>query len=765
MHNRRKLFFILMLVLIILTTSFVAAADNVTSEVGDDTMLSVSDDVVVEENDEHNSVEKSSGSVLGLAKDVQSDKNESEKNLTKNDAQVLGVSNNQLLSAPSPYIDDSTFPNGGTAQQVINRIKQLSDTYKNTGGAILYLNGKTYSGNGELKSPDHQIFEIKNVKVIGGTRQDPTKMATFTSDAISLNFRGGSSDWGTKFYPDSGWNLKNVSFYYLDSKCKLFQFAGGSLTDCVIDHCQCVKQFIALAGCIEYGGISKRPIYLTNCNFTNCNQTYGLVPENPNYDDYYDGNGQFGAVLGAAFNNCNFINTTSGQHGGALCIADESEWGPGLVTSTVYNCNFINVTSRWFAIYIHGKFKASPGDLDSDEEIINCTFVNCVGTGEYAGAIGISHSNMLIQNCSFADCSGGQGAAIMVGGIDKQHDGFNGENNEANNVRIYDCNFTNNVASLNKGYTYCTGWVPYDCGGPWNRYAGHYAKNASRAYGYRDNNGGYIISGYGTNSAMNTTYELKHDPQNYTPSGNAGAVYVVGDDTQIRNCIFNENIAEGDGAAIYILGQRTIVENSKFENHECNNGTIFILGNDVQIINSKFEDNHAGKGSAIYIEGRNTLISGSTFDNNNGTNGTVYIKGNDTKIISGSNFKENNATYGGGIYIEGRNTLISGSNFDNNYAIQDGGGMYIKGDNTNIAAKSNFTENHAVNGGGIYLGGTNTQISASNFVRNNATHDGAGMYVKGNNTKSIDGSNFTENHAAHDGAGMYIEGMNTLREK
>ena len=202
-------------------------------------------------------------------------------------------------------------------------------------------------------------------------------MATFTASDLVFNFRGQSSDWGTKFYPDSGCNLLNVSFYYINAKNKFLQFAGGgSVTDCVVDHCQSLKQFVNLVGA-TYNG-NKKPMTLTNCNFTNCNQTYGLNPDNPNYDDYYDGNGQFGAVLGAALNNCNFINITSGHHGGALCIADESEWGPSDVTSTLYNCKFINITSRWFAIYIHALKRMMENNPTLSDEAIRQKYQSSV---------------------------------------------------------------------------------------------------------------------------------------------------------------------------------------------------------------------------------------------------------------------------------------------------------------------------------------------------------------------------------------------------
>ena len=720
MHDKRKLFFILILVLIILSMSFVSAADNITSDVGGETVLSVTDDTAVDENVENVSVEES-GSVLGLA-DNQSDENESEDNLADSDVQVLGVSNDEILSA-SPYIDKYFENNGGTPKDVINRIKYLSDNYKNSGGAILYLYGKDYNaqawqngGSGELAGLSKtQTYEIKNVKVIGGSPQNPNLIAHFTNlqayqcafvftaykENLPYTFRE-SPNTRSGFYGTSGYNLINVTFENLESSSKLLTMNGGSMKDCVIKNCKSPYQFFTACGSYFTG--SQIPII--NCSFINCHQTY------PGDKDVKDGTGQFGAVFGVNMVGCKFINTSSAQHGGALCIADESDWGSLNISSTLTNCDFINVTSRWFAIYMHGNFSTSVEYLNSPQIIDGCKFINCTSSGEYSAGIGISHNSVIIRNSKFINNDGGQGAAIMVGGIDRNHDGFAGRNFQGNDVLIEGCEFSDNHVAI----TGQTGSVSPD--------HGNFVSN---------------------------------------PTGNAGAVYVYGNDTIIRDCIFDKNKAkEGDGAAIYIYGQRTRVEDSQFYNHECENGTIFIEGNNTKIIDSTFKDNHAEDGSAIFILGSYTEISGSTFEKNNGTNGTVYIKGNYTNITFNSNFKDNNASYGGGIYILGARTLISASDFENNNATNDGGGIYIKGDNTQIKDATSFTENYAAHdGGGIYLGGTNTEISATKFIGNNATHDGGGIYVRGNNTKAIAGSNFTENHATN-GGGMYVEGMNTL---
>lgn len=232
MHNRRKLFFILMLVLIILTTSFVAAADNVADE-GDETILSVSDDIVIDDNDEHNSVEKSSGSVLGLAKDVQSDENESEKNLTKNDAQLLGVSNDEdILSA---YNRDLY---SGTVSQIVEAIKDISIN----GGGTLFLHGGTYTGS----YSNNQVTNIKGVTVCGGDSMGDGKFATLSNGIFGA---GGPA------MLLENWQLENVKFDSIRSHYGFLQLQGysGSLTNVVVNNCNSSTQFITISGTSDQG--------------------------------------------------------------------------------------------------------------------------------------------------------------------------------------------------------------------------------------------------------------------------------------------------------------------------------------------------------------------------------------------------------------------------------------------------------------------------------------------------------------------------------
>uniref|UniRef100_UPI0025F72C22 right-handed parallel beta-helix repeat-containing protein n=1 Tax=uncultured Methanobrevibacter sp. TaxID=253161 RepID=UPI0025F72C22 len=721
MHVKRNLFFILMLVLIILSFSFVAAADNATSEIGNEIgILAVSDECIVDENFNDNSK-------LSISENVQDlDVNDS-KTLNKNDAQLLGVSNDEpVLGAVHTY----TFDSDSTAKAIADKILE----FRNTGG-IIYLNGKTFNAinpnwytqySGDIKAGDNEILEINNVKVFGGSPDNPNLMATLLSSGYGFNFHGKDTGNWRETWGTSGCKLVNVTFENINATGGLVNFASGYVINCTINNCISKTQFMGMQGSCMDG----EPIHIWGCNFTNCHQTY------PGANGVNDGSGQLGAVFGIDMRDCKFENTSSAQHGGALCIADESEWGSGNVSSTITNTKFINVTSRWFAIYIHGNFSTSVKWIKNPEVIDGCQFINCTGTGEYSAGIGISHNNVIVRNSNFTNNRGGQGAAIMVGGLSGDHDGFSGRNYQGNNVTIENCTFTNNVATIaGQSSSFCVA---------------AYKKISEGGYvdqpRYRKDGGNYIPD-------PNGEYYLKHEDVWFNPSGDAGAVYVYGNDTKILNCTFDSNTAEsGNGSAIYIVGERAIVNDTKFYNHEAVNGTVFIKGNNALIFNSTFINNTADNGACIYIEGNRANINNSTLNNNTAGNGTIYIIGNNA-VINDTNLKYNNASYGAGIYIKGNYSKILNSSLDNNTAF-DGAGMYISGNNATINGTS-LKFNNATNGGGIYIKG-NYSIIFNSTLDNNTAFDGAGMYINGNDAV-INGTGLKFNNATN-GGGIYIHG-------
>ena len=740
MQNRRNLFIILTLFSLIFSMSIVVAGDNVTSDTtNQDTVLSVTDDI----NDvQEISVEKSQE--LELSSDVdQSDTINNSEKINENPS-VLGATNDE------PVLGMDRHLSGGTMDDIKKEILDISQN----GGGILYLNGGNYTGstrilagsydesngdnwwddNGTNSRPD-KVY-ISNVKIYGGYQIGDGIIANFGDSwdyALTFGVRSSKSpfipnsllpDAENKkrgYYSDYGCFLTNIVFENLNAT-KLVNFQSGSLTNCVINNCTSKYQFMGMEGC--YWDNVSLPVI--NCNFTNCHQTYKGA------NDVNDGSGQLGAVFGINMTNCNFINTSSAQHGGALCIADESNWGSSRVASVLTNCSFINITSRWFAIYIHGNFSSSYDEISTPEIIQNCKFINCIGTGEYSGAIGISHDDLIVRDSEFIGCIGGQGAAIMVGGIDGAHDGFSGRNSKGNNVTIQGCTFTDNIAKIEgQSYSFCVAVYKPMSDGKWS---------GEPRFDYNDATGEYTENPEGD-------YYQKHPDKWFYPSGDAGAVYIFGNDTKIIGCKFNGNEAEsGNGSAIYIVGERTIVNNCEFYNHDAANGTIYIKGNDAKIIDSNFKNNTAEEsGSAIYIIGNRTEIDHSTFEENEALNGTVFIKGDNTKIIHDSMFKKNDAVNGAGVFIDGKDTIISGSTFEQNRATNNGGGVYADGDDLSIF-ESTFKGNNATNGAGAYVEGHGTEVSRSKFESNNVTNQGGALFVDGSDAY-FSNNNFTNNEA------------------
>lgn len=686
MRNKRSLFFILILFLILFSTSFVSASENLTHDNTNEMMLSVDSNTIENEKLDNINLDSVSQSLVSTPDQVDDAQNtdeiENESCLTYSEkAPILGASNDE------PILGADQSLNGGSVQQIMDKIVACS----NSGGGTVYLNGGTYYGQASLNAGQGQMIDIKNVKVVGGSQSNPNQKATISASASStaLNFNGyGSpipgqfSQYGPRmgYYSNSGVRLENVVFENLIFTQRGFSFNSGSLTNVVFNNIDTNEHLFFLSG--SY--FDKTPVPLTNVNFTNCHQTY----EGKNPQAGTDGSGQLGAVFGAKFTGCNFINTSSATHGGAFCLSDESEWGAARVASSLTDCNFINITSRWFAVYIHGNFSTSFAYIDQPQVIDNCKFINCTSTGEYGGALGISHNGVIIRNSDFINNTGGQGSAIMVGGIDRNHDGFNGRNTKGNNIVIDTCTFEGNVAKI---------------------------------------------------EGQSSSVSPEHGNFEGHPTGNAGAIYVYGNDTQILNSIFRENVADsGEGAAIYIHGERTVIDNSEFYDHESDRGT-------------------------VYIEGGNTVVSDSTFKHNTAEDGAgVYVKGDNTKINSGSSFIENTAENGAGVYIEGKNTEINHSTFDSNNAT-NGGAVYINGDSSRLEENTfnkNTVDNH---GGAVFIQGDSSWVSKNTFTDNEAvpqdnsssgtTGLGGAFYVDGDNTMS--GENQFTHNKARNGSAIY----------
>ena len=244
MRFKRYMFLTLMLFLTIFSISFVCANENLTYEQNAGELSSLSDlnpiDAVnknVDFNDEAND------NLLAQASENENDdlvNNESHLLRSSNDIEtensvemlgaantldILGASNEEngltilgagndltILAASNdePVLGDAIHVAGNTVQDVMNAITSARS------GDVIYLDGRTYSGSATLTAPAGQIRTISNIRIVGGTEQNPNQMATFSDTGIALTFSGSRAtdpiDGHSGFTSSSGIALQNVVF-------------------------------------------------------------------------------------------------------------------------------------------------------------------------------------------------------------------------------------------------------------------------------------------------------------------------------------------------------------------------------------------------------------------------------------------------------------------------------------------------------------------------------------------------------------------------
>ena len=123
---------------------------------------------------------------------------------------------------------------------------------------------------------------------------------------------------------------------------------------------------------------------------------------------------------------------------------------------------------------------------------------------------------------------------------------------------------------------------------------------------------------FGNNSIIqDSTFEHNN------ASNGGGAIYIYGDHTLIDECYFNDNNATIHGGAIHTHGDYARIVNSEFyynnavphpeDMEQGLGGAVFILGNNNEISQSIFDRNTARNGSAIYNRGENLHITDDDF--------------------------------------------------------------------------------------------------------------------------------------------------------
>ena len=208
-----------------------------------------------------------------------------------------------------------------------------------------------------------------------------------------------------------------------------------------------------------------------------------------------------------------------------------------------------------------------------------------------------------------------------------------------------------------------------------------------------------------------------------------GAIYNSANNLKIINCTFNSNHAK-DGGAIYTLGNITI-EDSTFKSNDAYNetkgsnhhaGAIYIKGKQSSIKNSIFDSNYANVHGAIYFEGINLTLNNCSFKlNRAGGSGALGTKGKYLQV-NNCTFESNNGTtgFGGAINSEGTKLNISNSTFRENSIGSLSGGALFFDESDVVIFNSTFELNDGGHGGGAIFAQNynNIKIIGSRFKSN-----------------------------------------------
>ena len=556
-------------------------------------------------------------------------------------------------------------------------------------------------------SPNMRAFEvnasgvtIKNLTIKNSNYTGNGGAIYFNSSGTveNCNFTNNTaSNWGGAVYFSSTGNVTKCNFF--DNKA----YDGGAvyfLADGTVSNCNFTDNTAS-----RYGGA----VYfladgtVKNCNLTNNSANYGGGAI------YFSSSGATHEVK-----NCNFIGNKATYNGGAVYF---NSFG------TVTNCNFTGNTAD-----NGGAITMTSGT------VTNCTFTNNTASN-WGGAV-FSNGYLNITNCDFANNKAKYGGVIY--------------SRFSDNVKFRNCNFTNNLATINGGainFEYSGTLI--NC-----NFINNTAPNGE---------GGAVI--FYWNSADKGNVINCNFTNNTALYGSAILFDRIGD---VTNCNFTNNQATGDGSlggAVYFYSTGTVTNCNFTNNKATGNGGALYFSKNGNVTNCNFTDNSASqRGGAVYINSSVNVIN-CNFANNQAT--VDYLSsGGAISLSSGTvincNFTHNTAThYGSAIEFNDTGTVIN-CNFNYNKGsmyFSYGGAIYFR--NNGTVTNSNFTGNTADRGGAIEFYGNGT-VTNCTFTGHTSYSYGGAIYFALGSTGNVTNSNFTGNTADYEGGAIKFYGTGTV---
>ena len=535
--------------------------------------------------------------------------------------------------------------------------------------------------------------------------------AMYISDGRDVTLNGSGSNMFERNSAENG-----GAVYLADDTNAVLNIAGSGSLNFKDNHA------------VSAGGA----IYLSKASSLNFTQTV-------NFEGNYTENGNGGALyvyspsqLPAStinFRN-NRANRSSGStsttegNGGAIYIYGQENQTLTIDNSTAYT--FDNNT----ADYSGGAIYTVSSDVTLTGVEIS---LKNTATNGYGGFIK-TDGTVTIEDATVSNQQGAYGGAIF-GGI----------------INAKDSTFNANKSTSSGGAIYAYGPVDID--------NSEFTSNSSSAQRMNQGGGAIFISGDQVISITNSTF-TDNTHQNNGNSGNGGgAVYAKGT-LMLSGDIFRRNLANGNddaGGAVFVNSSQATLRNILFDDNRAqgNGGGLYLSSeciadlSEVTFVNNK----STGKdGGGVYAQGR-TTIDLSYFTNNSaagsgteGGGGAVYFhqSGNYSNPgvfnIKSSMLVSNTASNGcgGALYVNADTSTIDSCTFSNNNSAtlsnSRGGGVYFYIGDSGTIQNSTFTGNE-VSGGTTSYGGAlatygNVSLTMSTFTASNkAGQRGGGIYV------------------------------------
>lgn len=200
------------------------------------------------------------------------------------------------------------------------------------------------------------------------------------------------------------------------------------------------------------------------------------------------------------------------------------------------------------------------------------------------------------------------------------------------------CKFTDNFAAQGGALTFHASGVIRDC---------IFTHNYATLYG------GALNTDY---AEMNMYLNVINCDFNDNNAPLGGAAQLKGENIEIVNSRFNDNVASVNGGAINIVARTVTLNHDNFIRNvtNVNGGAVYINRDMTNVMESLFIDNEAipdvrkvddGLGGAIYINSFSATVSKNTFNHNVARNGSAiyYDKFGFNCIISGNSMAQNQA--------------------------------------------------------------------------------------------------------------------------